>query len=130
DGKLRWLGNPGTVARRSLLRKFVSGDCFLILFIFGMEPDKERRVSTFSVARGRFLRQGDGAVAVLDRATARALGADIGGSFPVRKADGRDLKLAVVGVLDRLELRDPPPRTVEAPALAPNSSQVSSGVFV
>jgi hypothetical protein len=36
----------------------------------------------------------------------------------------------VVGVLDRLELRDPPPRTVEAPALVQNSSQVSSGVLV
>src|SRR5205823_1085694 len=36
----------------------------------------------------------------------------------------------VVGILDRLELRDPPPRTIDAPALNPDSSYVSSGVFV
>jgi hypothetical protein len=39
------------------------------------------------------------------------------------------LRLTVVGILDWLELRDPPPRTVEAPALVPNSGPVSSGVF-
>ena len=104
----------GVVARQSLLRNVVSGNSFLNLYIFGIEPDTESQVSTFSVSRGRFLRQDDGAVAVMDQASARALGVDIGGSFPVRKADGRDLKLDVVGVLDRLELRDPPPRTVEA----------------
>jgi hypothetical protein len=120
----------GVVARQSLLRNVVSGNSFLNLYIFGIEPDKESQVSTFSVSRGRFLRHDDGAVAVMDQASAQALGVDIGGSFPVRKADGRDLELAVVGVLDRLELRDPPPRTVEAPALVQNSSQVSSGVLV
>src|SRR5207302_5810122 len=45
-------------------------------------------------------------------------------------ADGQDLSLTVVGILDRLELRDPPPRTIDAPALKPDSSYVSSGVFV
>jgi hypothetical protein len=126
------LGSAGrsVIARQSFLRNVVSGDSFLNLYIFGIEPDKESQVSTFSLARGRFLRRGDGAVAVMDQGSARALGVDIGGSFPVRKADGRDLKLIVVGVLDWLEIRDPPPRTIEAPALAPNSSQVSSGVFV
>jgi ABC-type antimicrobial peptide transport system permease subunit len=87
-------------------------------------------VSRFSLVRGRFLRHDDGAVAVLDRASARALGVDLGGTFPVRKADGKDLSLMVVGVLDGFELRDPPPRTVDTPALAPDSSFVSSGVFV
>jgi hypothetical protein len=38
--------------------------------------------------------------------------------------------LTVVGILDRLELRDASPRTVGAPALVANSNQVSSGVFV
>jgi len=36
----------------------------------------------------------------------------------------------VVGILDQLQLRDPPPRTVDAPALKPGSSSVTSGVFV
>ena len=79
------------VARQSLLRNVVAGESFLNLYIFGIEPDKEIRVSVFSVGRGRFLRNDDGAVAVLDHASAQALGVDLGGSFPVRKADGQDL---------------------------------------
>jgi ABC-type lipoprotein release transport system permease subunit len=118
------------VARQSLLRNVVSGTAFLNLYIFGIEPDRESQVSAFSVGRGRFLRADDGAVAVLDQASAKALGVDLGGSFPVRKADGQDLSLTVVGILDRLELRDPPPRTIAAPVLTPDSSYVSSGVFV
>jgi ABC-type lipoprotein release transport system permease subunit len=118
------------VARQSLLRNVVLGASFLNLYIFGIEPEKESRVSVFSVGRGRFLRAGDGAVAVLDNASAQALGIDLGGSFPVRKADGQDLSLTVVGILDRLELRYPPPQTIAAPVLTPDSSYVSSGVFV
>jgi hypothetical protein len=127
--KLKTAG--GTVlARQSLLRNVVSGESFLNLYIFGIEPEKESRVSAFSVVRGRFLRGDDGAVAVLDHASAQALGVDLGGTFAVRKADGEDLSLTVIGILDRLEQRYPPPRTIDAPALAPNWSYVSSGVFV
>ena len=121
----------GTVLpRQSLLRNVVSGESFLNLYIFGIEPEKEFGVSVFSVGRGRFLRSDDGAVAVLDRQSAQALGVDLGGTFPVRKADGQDLRLTVIGILDRLELRDPLPRTIDAPALKPDSSYVSSGVFI
>ena len=121
----------GTVlARQSLLRNIVAGKSFLNLYIFGIEPDKESRVSIFSIGRGRFLRSDDGAVAVLDRASAQALGVDLGSTFPIRKADGQDLTFTVVGILDRLELRYPPPRTIDAPALLPDSTYVSSGVFV
>jgi len=118
------------VVRQSLLRNVVAGESFLNLYIFGIEPEKETRVSVFSVGRGRFLRSDDGAAAVLDHASAQALGVDLGGSFPVRKADGQDLSLTVIGILDRLELRYAPPRTIDAPALSPDSSYVSSGVFV
>ena len=118
------------LARQSFLRNVVSGDSFLNIYIFGIDPEKEPQVSTFWVSRGRFLRGDDGALAVVDQATARALGVDLGGTFPVRKADGQDLTLRVVGILDRLELRYPPPRTVDAPALRPGSSAVTSGVFV
>jgi len=121
----------GTVlARQSLLRNVVSGERFLNLYIFGIEPEKESQVSAFSIARGRFLRSDDGAVAVLDQASAQALGVGLGGSFPVRKADGQDLSLTVVGILDQLDLQFPPPRTIAAPVLAPDSSYVSTGVFV
>jgi ABC-type lipoprotein release transport system permease subunit len=126
------LGAAGgtVVARQSLLRNLVAGKSFLNLYIFGIEPDKETRVSVFSVGCGRFLRSDDGAVAVLDHASAQALGVDLGGKFPVRKADGLDLSLTVIGILDRLELRYAPPRTIDAPALSPDSSYISSGVFV
>jgi ABC-type antimicrobial peptide transport system permease subunit len=127
--KLRAAGGT-VVARQSLLRNVVSGTTFLNLYVFGIEPEKESRVSVFSVGRGRFLRSDDDAAAVLDHASAQALGVDVGGSFPVRKADGQDLSLTVVGILDRLELRYRPPRTIDAPALIPDSSYVSSGVFV
>jgi hypothetical protein len=123
-------GGATVLARQSFLRNVVSGDSFLNVYIFGIEPNVERQVSTFSLVRGRFLRSDDGAVAVVDQASARALGVDLGGTFAVRKADGEDLSLRVVGILDQLELRDPPPRTVETPALAPDSSFVSSGVFI
>jgi ABC-type antimicrobial peptide transport system permease subunit len=118
------------VARQSLLRNVASGESFLNLYIFGIEPEKESQASVFSVGRGRFLRSDDGPVAVLDQASAQALGVKLGGSFPVRKADGQDLSLTVVGILDRLDLRYPPPRTIDAPALIPDSNYISSGVFV
>src|SRR5262249_59509652 len=79
---------------------------------------------------GRFPRSDAGRAAVLDRESAQALGAALGGTFPVRKADGQDLRLTVIGILDRLELRDPPPRTIDAPAVKPDSTYVSSGAFV
>ena len=50
------------------------------------------------------MRSDDGAVAVVDRASAQALSVDLGGTFPVRKADGQDLTLTVVGILDQLQL--------------------------
>jgi ABC-type lipoprotein release transport system permease subunit len=118
------------LTRQSFLRNVVSGDSFLDVYIFGIDPEQEPKASTFSVNRGRFLRRDDGAVAVVDQASAQALGVDLGGTFSVRKADGQDLVLTVVGILDRLEFQYPPPRTVEAPALIPGSSSVTSGVFV
>src|SRR5215831_16754623 len=126
------LGAAGgtVVARQSLLRNVVSGESFINLYIFGIEPAKEARVSVFSVGRGRFLGSDDGDAAVLDQASAQALGVDVGDTFSVREADGQDLSLTVVGILDRLQLRYPPPRTIAAPVLTPDSSYVSSGVFV
>jgi len=129
SGKIGTAGGT-VVARQSLLRNVVAGASFLNIYIFGIEPEKERRLSVFSVGRGRFLNSDDGPVAVLDQASAQALGVDLGGTFPVRKADGQDLTLTVVGILDRLEMRYPPPRTIDAPALVPDSTYVSSGVFV
>ena len=123
-------GDSTIVARQSLFRNVVSGDRFLNVYIFGIDPIAEAQVSNFSLTRGRFLRPDDGAVAVLDEASARALGVDLDETFPVRKADGEDLVLTVVGIIGKLELRDAPPRTVEAPALTQDSSFVSSGVFV
>jgi ABC-type lipoprotein release transport system permease subunit len=118
------------VKRQSLFRNVVSGDSFLNLYIFGIDPDIEREVSSFSLARGRFLRDDDRAVAVIDQASATALGVDIGGSFSVRKADGEDTQLTVIGILDALDFRGAPPRSVEAPSLRPESTFVSSGAFV
>src|SRR5262249_21697958 len=103
---------------------------FLNVYIFGIDPVSERQVSDFSLARGRFLRPDDGALAILDEASAKALDVDLGKKFPVRKADGEDLELTVVGIITKLQLRDSPPRTVEAPALIEGSNAVSSGVFV
>lgn len=118
------------LGRQSLLRNVVSPDNFLNVYIFGIEPDLESRVSGFSLARGRFLRGDDDASAVVDQASARVLGVDIGDTFPVRKADGQDLQLTVVGILSGVDLHDAPPRTIEAPSLTPGSSLVSTGVFV
>jgi ABC-type lipoprotein release transport system permease subunit len=118
------------VKRQSLFRNVVSGDSFLNIYIFGIDPDVERGLSSFSLVRGRFLRREERAVVVLDQASARALGVDTGGRFPVRKADGTDLQLTVVGILDKLELRDAPPRSAETPSLMPDSTFVSSGAFV
>jgi ABC-type lipoprotein release transport system permease subunit len=118
------------IARQSLFRNVVSGDGFLNVYVFGIDPIAEVQVSSFSLTRGRFLRPDDEAVAVLDEASARALGVDLGNVFPVRKADGEDLELTVIGIIDKFELRNAPPRTVEAPALTPDTSSVSSGVLV
>jgi ABC-type lipoprotein release transport system permease subunit len=123
-------GNNQVVKRQSLFRNVVSGDGFLNIYIFGIDPDIEREVSSFSLARGRFLRRDDHAVVVLDQASARALGVDLGGAFPVRKADGEELKLTVIGILDKLDLRGAPPRSAETPSLMPESTFVSSGAFV
>jgi ABC-type lipoprotein release transport system permease subunit len=123
-------GDSQVVKRQSLFRNVVAGDGFLNIYIFGIDPDVERGLSSFSLVRGRFLRREDRAVTVLDQASARALGVDVGGTFPVRKADGNDLLLTVVGILDKFELRDAPPRSAEAPSLKPDSTFVSSGAFV
>jgi ABC-type lipoprotein release transport system permease subunit len=123
-------GGGKIVKRQSLFRNVVSGDNFLNIYIFGIDPDVERRVSSFSVVRGRFLSGDDRAAVVIDQASARALGVDVGGAFPVRKADGEDMQLTVIGVLDRLDLRGAPPRSAEAPSLNPESTLVSSGAFV
>src|SRR5262252_9451845 len=124
------VGTNKIIRRQSLFRNVVSGDSFLNIYIFGIDPDVEREVSSFSLARGRFLRNDDRAVAVLDQASARALGVDLGGAFPIRKADGEDLQLTVVGILDKLELRGAPPRSAETPSLMPEATFVSSGAFV
>jgi ABC-type lipoprotein release transport system permease subunit len=123
-------GDNQIIKRQSLFRNVVSGDSFLNIYIFGIDRDVERKVSSFSLARGRFLRSEDRSVAVLDQASARALRVDVGGTFPVRRADGTDLQLTVVGILDKLELRGAPPRSAEAPSLRPESTFVSSGAFV
>jgi len=123
-------GDNQVVKRQSLFRNVVTGDSFLNIYIFGIDSDVERDLSGFSLARGRFLEKEDRAATVLDQASARALGVDVGGSFPVRKADGTDQQLTVIGILDKLELRGAPPRTAEAPSLRPASTVVSSGAFV
>ncbi|MGY8676458.1 ABC transporter permease [Bradyrhizobium sp. UFLA05-153] len=122
--------NDRVIRRQSLFRNVVSGDSFLNVYIFGIDPDLERKVSSFELARGRFLRKDDRAAAVLDQASAHALGVDIGGTFPIRKADGEDLQLTVIGILDKLDLRGAPPRSAETPSLNPEATDVSSGAFV
>lgn len=123
-------GGATVLPRQSFLRNVVFPASFLNVYIFGIEPNLERQFSSFVLARGRFLRSDDNAMAMVDKASARALGVDLGDAFAVRKADGEDLSLTVVGILDRLALHGAPPRTVETPSLAPASSVVSSGVFV
>lgn len=118
------------VARQSLFRNVVSVNGFLNVYVFGIDPTHEAQVSLFSVRRGRFLRDDDHDVAVVDQASASALSVDVGGTFPIRKTDGEDLRLTVVGILDKIELRNPPPRTVETPELQHGSNYVSSGVFL
>jgi len=55
--KLAAVPDLGTlIARQSLFRNVVSGEGFSNAYIFGIEPDKETQVSSFSLARGRFLR--------------------------------------------------------------------------
>jgi ABC-type lipoprotein release transport system permease subunit len=123
-------GRATVLGRQSLLRNVVSGDRFLNVYIFGIEPDQERQVSSFFLRRGRFLQRDDQDVAVVDEASARALGVDLNDAFLVRKADGEDLRLTVVGILRGLELRHPPLSTIETPELRPHSPFVSSGIFV
>lgn len=123
-------GKHVIVARQSFLRNVVSENGFTNIYVFGINPNVEQQVSGFRLARGRFLRDDDGDVAVVDQASAHLLRIDIGSRFPVRKADGTDLQLTVIGILDGLGLRGAPPRTVEAPALAADSTFVSSGAFV
>ena len=116
--------------RQSLLRNVVSPDGFLNIYLFGIEPDLERSVSSFQIAQGRFLQSDDEAAAVLDRVSASALGVGLGDSVAIRQADGRDYLVIVVGILEDFELRDAPPRTIEAPTLHPAAGFVSGGIFV
>jgi len=116
--------------RQSLLRNVVSADGFLNTYLFGIEPDLEQRVSHFTVGRGRFLRSDDQSAAVLDQASAEALGVGLGDHIAVRKADGLDFALTVVGVITDFELRDAPPRTIEAATLRPTARVVAGGIFV
>lgn len=47
-------GENQVVKRQSLFRNVVSGDSFLNIYIFGIDPDSEPGLSSFSLARGRF----------------------------------------------------------------------------
>lgn len=123
-------GSNRVIRRQSLFRNVVSGDGFLNIYVFGIDPDVEREVSRFELASGRFLRKDDRAAAVLDQVSARTLGVDVGATFPICKADGGDLELTVIGIFDKLELRGAPPRSAEAPSLNPEATDVSSGAFV
>ena len=118
------------VTRQSLLRNVVSPDRFLNVYLFGINPDLEQRVSKFAIAEGRFLRSEDQDAAVLDRISAQALGVGLGNRIPIRKADGSDLSLVVVGILDDFALQGAPPTTIDAPALHPETGFVSGGIFV
>src|SRR5215813_9269121 len=95
-------GYGTVIARQSLFRNVVSDDRFLNVYIFGIDPVSERQVSDFSLARGRYLRPDDDALAILDEASANALDVDLGKKFPVRKADGEDLELTVAGIITKL----------------------------
>jgi ABC-type antimicrobial peptide transport system permease subunit len=123
-------GQATVIGRQSLLRNVVSPTGFTNTYIFGVQPSAERTVSTFRLRAGRFLRDDDGAVTVLDESSARSLGVTVGGFFPVRTAAGTDLTLRVVGILANTALRDPPPISIPAPAADPASRFVSSGALV
>ena len=123
-------GGVVLVMRQSLLRNVVSPDGFQNVYLFGIDPDLERRVSRFSIAAGRFLRPADQDAAVLDRTSAQALGVGLGNHIAIRKADGHDLSMVVVGILDDFALRDAPPTTIDAPELHPKTGFVSGGIFV
>jgi ABC-type lipoprotein release transport system permease subunit len=122
--------NVLVLPRQSLLRNVVTANSFLNTYVFGIEPEREAQVSRFSVVQGRFLRPEDENTVVVDQASARALGVGLGDGIAIRKADGFDLKVEIVGILDNMNLHNPPPRTVDAPALDPDASFVSSGIFV
>ena len=101
-----------------------------ITFTLAPGTDSGSTTALFGFSSGQDLDDASKVVAVLDQTSAQALGVDLGDSFPVHKADGQDLSLTVVGILNRLELQYPPPRTIAAPVLTPDSSYVSSGAFV
>ncbi len=122
--------NATVIKRQSLLRNVVTENSVSNIYIFGIDPALEEQVSVFHVTAGRFLAANDQNVAVLDQASARSLGVEIGDSFPVRTAADTDLQLTVVGLLDSLRLHAPPLVTVSAPALHPSAAVVTSGVFV
>ena len=123
-------GGAVVLMRQSLLRNVVSPDGFLNTYVFGIEPHLEQRVSSFSIARGRFLESEDDGGASLDRVSAQALGVGLGDSIAIRTADGFDVLLTVIGILDDFELRGAPPRTIEAPTLRPAAGVVAGGIFV
>ena len=116
--------------RQSLLRNTVADNGFLNLYVFGIEPDLERRVSRFHLKRGRFLEASDEAAGVIDTASAGALGIDLGETVTVRKADGMDFRIMIVGILDQFEMRDAPPHTIDTPTLQQGASSVTSGILV
>lgn len=130
DDLKRAAENATVVRRQSLLRNVPMGDHVSNVYIFGIDPGTEQRVSMFHLVVGRFLRTGDRNLAVLDEASAHNLSVGLGDSFPVRTAGDTDLGLKVVGILDGLDLRGAPLSTIPAPELHPGASVVTGGVFV
>jgi ABC-type lipoprotein release transport system permease subunit len=129
--ELREGARSGTIVRRqSLLRNVVTENDAVNVYVFGIDPKIEQQVSTFRIAAGRFLTENDENVAVVDQASAQALGVRVGDSFPVRTAADTDLSLTVIGIVGSAEFYAPPLATVPAPALQPGAAVVTSGVFV
>ena len=123
-------GGETVLARTILPPQWVSSDLFWNVYVFGIDP-KHGTPGEQVLARSRslFSDTTTGPSPSLTKAPARApwrrSRRDVSRS---QSADGKDLSLMVVGALDGFELRDPPPRTVDTPALAPDLSFVWSGV--
>jgi ABC-type antimicrobial peptide transport system permease subunit len=58
------------------------------------------------------------------------LGVELGNRIGIREADGTDFFVTIVGILDDVQLRDPPPRTIDAAGLRPADDFVSGGIFL
>ena len=128
--------NGDLVPRKLMLWNIVEKREYLNIYLIGISPQDERRVSDFELSEGRQIEnRGE---ALVDSNNARKLGLEINDTINVsgglvkteHRVESRNISLKVVGILEESDLLMPVNSPVKSSKLNQSSPFVESGIFL